>query len=122
MTIRGRLPYWAVLTILAVLGLTGIIVPALREWQWDHGVVNELGVAFLIAAVLGTTIDRWMKTEIAADVFRATLGYVMPKEFHSEIQKVLSFPFMCESHEMWYDIYSLQTDSVTVRVEISSSI
>ncbi|MGH7044919.1 MAG: hypothetical protein ACREE2_00845 [Stellaceae bacterium] len=36
-----------------------------------------------------------MKTEIAADVFHATLGYIMPEGFYAEFQKIISFPFMC---------------------------
>jgi hypothetical protein len=57
MTIGGKLPYWAVLTILAALGFVCIINPAWKEWQWDHGVINEIGIALLISAVLGAT-DR----------------------------------------------------------------
>ncbi len=118
MTIRGRLPYWAVLAILFVTGIAAIIIPAWNEWRWDHGVTTEIGIALLISSVLGATIDRWMKSEIASDVFRAAIGYVLPEEFHSEIQKIISFKFMCEAHDMWYDIHRLDEDEGSVFVRV----
>jgi hypothetical protein len=100
------------------MGIIAIVIPAWNEWQWDHGVTTEIGIALLISAVLGATIDRWMKSEIASDVFRAAIGYVLPEEFHSEVQKIISFKFMCEAHDMWYDIYRLDEDEDTVSVRV----
>jgi hypothetical protein len=118
MQIKGRLPYWAVLAILGVVGLAMIIAPAICEWKFDHGVISAIGTAFLIAAILGATIDRWMKGEIAADVFRATLGYILPVEFHKAMHDLISFPLMCEAHEMWYVLTEMCGDTVKVNVKI----
>lgn len=118
MKITGPLPYLATLTILAVLGLVGIIMPSVLAWKWDHGVINELGVAFLIAAILGATIDRWMKTSIAKDVFEAAFGFLVPEEFKKEIRRILGHRFMCIKHEMHFSVNKL--DAETVRVTTST--
>jgi hypothetical protein len=104
MKIAGRLPYWAILSVLAIFGLLAIIIPSIYEIRVDHGVISAIGTALVVAAILGFTIDRWMKAEIASDVFRAALGYILPKEFHDAIHNLISFSFMCEAHEMWYEI------------------
>jgi hypothetical protein len=122
MTLSGRLPYWAVLAFLATLGLLGLIAPALLGWTWDHGVISGIATALFIAAVLGATIDRWMKAEIASDVFHATLGYIMPAEFQAEISKITSFQFICDTHEMWYDVHLLTPEIVSVRVRCERSL
>jgi hypothetical protein len=117
MKITGELPYWAVLTILFLFGISAIIIPGIYEVRVDHGIIAAIGTAFLVASILGFTIDRWMKAEIASDVFRATLGYILPSEFHDAIHNLISFPFMCESHEMWYEITRINNNEAEVRVK-----
>src|SRR5207302_1982934 len=118
MKITGRLPYWSVLTILGCGGLFLIITPGIFEITFDHGISSGIGTALIVASILGATIDRWMKAEIASDVFRATLGYILPVEFHKAIHDLISFRFMCESHEMWYELTAINDDAVEVRVKI----
>jgi hypothetical protein len=117
MKITGKLPYWAILAILFFVGLLAIIIPGICELRVDHGVISAIGTALLVASILGATIDRWMKAEIASDVFRATLGYILPNEFHDAIHNLISFSFMCEAHEMWYEIIPINDNEVEVRVK-----
>ncbi|HXC27609.1 MAG TPA: hypothetical protein VNV38_06610 [Stellaceae bacterium] len=93
-----------------------LIVPSVTNLAADHGVVEAIGTAFLVAAILGFTIDRWMKAEIASDVFRSTLGYILPPEFQGEIAKIVSFKFIGDEHEMWYDIEQITSDTISCRV------
>jgi hypothetical protein len=79
-------------------GAAMIIVPAVLRWQWDQGIIRDLGTAVSIAALLALTIDRWLKTQIAQDVFQAALGYVLPTEFREEVASVARFKFLCERH------------------------
>lgn len=116
MTLGGRLPHWAILVILAAFGVLALVIPSNIGFASDHGVVEAIGTAILVAAILGFTIDRWMKSEIASDVFRSTLGYILPPEFQGEISKIVSFKFVCDEHEMWYDIKKLTADTVSCRV------
>lgn len=75
-----------------------IIVPPIFKWEWDQGIIREFGTAVFIAAFLGLTIDRWLKTKFAQDVFEAALGYIAPDEFREEIRRTISYKFLCERH------------------------
>jgi len=82
MTLRVRL-----VGILAV-GILILVFSKKVEWGpvWvvvGH-VVHDLGIAFVVAAVLGLTVDFSLKTEVAKDVFKATLGYILRPEFRDE--------------------------------------
>lgn len=117
MSIKGRLPHWAVLTLMLIASGAAIVVSDLLDWKWDHGLVPEFSKAIFVAGVLGLTIDRWLKTEIVSDVFNAAIGYFIPNEFQNEIRRITSFKFICESHDSWYTINRLDDDSVIVKVQ-----
>jgi len=74
-----------------VFGAAMIIVPPVLEWQWDRGIIRDFGIAVSITAMLGFTIDRWLKTQIARDVFEAALGYILPHEFREEVARIAGF-------------------------------
>jgi hypothetical protein len=94
----GKPPPWVLLGVMLLFGAAMIIVPAVFEWQWDRGIIRDFGTAVAIAAMLGFTIDRWLKTQIAQDVFQAALGYVLPEEFREEVASIARFKFLCERH------------------------
>jgi hypothetical protein len=73
-------PKWKMRTTLVAFALVGaalIWTWNRYELEWDHGVATELGVALIVAAILGFTIDGFLKTALAKDVFEATLGYIL---------------------------------------------
>lgn len=98
MNISGKLPLWVVLVFMACISLALIILPEVRGWTWDHGVIRDIGIALLSAAVLGFTIDRWLKDDIAKDVFKAALGYVLPEELRDEIRWITGFPSIARKY------------------------
>jgi hypothetical protein len=114
----SKTPPWVFLLGLLLLGAGMIILPAsLRtlSWEWDWGIIRDLGTALSIAAMLGLTIDRWLKkTQIARDVFEAALGYVAPEEFREEIRRTASFRFLCDRHVSRLTIDDLGNGQVRV--------
>jgi hypothetical protein len=89
---------------LLLFGAAMIILPAVLGWQWDRGIIRDFGTAVSITALLGLTIDRWLKTQIARDVFQAALGYILPQEFREEVARIASFKFLCERHVAKFQI------------------
>ncbi len=118
MKVTGRLPFWAVLSLMSVTGLTLILVPSLKRWTWDLGIIKELGIAALVASFLGFTIDRWFKSEIAHDVFVATLGYILPQEFRDEVRRITGYHFICDHHRLIITLEKLNSESVRMTVAV----
>jgi hypothetical protein len=104
MNLGGSLPPWAVLLFFLALGLALIFFPHFFEWQWDHGIAPEIGVAFLVASILGFTIERWMRAELRRDVFLASIGHLLPKEFRAEVSRIIGYTLICERHHLLIDI------------------
>jgi hypothetical protein len=121
-TLSGRLPPWAVLGIIFVIGLILIIVPAVRAWTWDYGIIRDIGVALLTTAVLGFTVDRWLKLEIAVDVFKAALGYVLPDEFREEVRRISNYKMLADKHALIIDVTRLDLDTVRATVMLERTV
>jgi hypothetical protein len=115
MNISGKLPPWVKLISIAVTGLAGILGPAIWSFPLDSA-VRDIGIALLAAAILAFTIDRWLKGDIAKDVFFATLGYILPDEFRQEIGRIIGFKLLCERHYMHVKITKIDDEHVRVTV------
>lgn len=120
MTIKGTLPPWAILAAIGAIGL-GLLVAgnigwgSWKDWPvWAHGLSRDIGIALLTTSVLGFTVDRWLKLDIAVDVFKAALGYVMPDDFRDEVRRISEYKLIAEKHSLIFDIQPLDQDTVQV--------
>lgn len=127
-TLKGKLPPWAVLVIIA-LGGTVFLIGGNVEWgiwgdksDWAHGLARDVGIALATTAVLGFTVDRWLKLEIAVDVFKAALGYVLPEEFREEIRRISNYKWICEKHLLIVQIDRLDPDTVKATIMVERTI
>lgn len=104
-------------TILICLGLFGaglIAIPPYFIHGTFEGILGDFGIAILIASILGMTVERYTKQrftkELARDVFEATIGHMLPKEFQDEMRSIYTQKAMCEDH---VQIISLKKDAAT---------
>jgi hypothetical protein len=118
----GKLPPWAVLTLFLILGLVLIFIPRVLDWQWDRGIVSEIGIAFLVASILGFTIDRWLKAEIRRDVFLASIGHVLLPEFRDEVSRIVGYALICERHLLLVKIESIGDGLVRITSHVERTI
>ena len=104
--IRGPLPRWVYFLVLSICGI-GLIYFA-HSLKEKLGIVSETlrdaGIAAVTASILGFTIDRWIKADLAKDVFQVAVGYIFPTEFREEIRRILAYRFICEKHHLIVDI------------------
>jgi hypothetical protein len=114
MKLGGKLPGWAALALFLLLGLALIFVPRVLEWQWDRGIISEIGVACLVASILGFTIDRWMRAELRKDVFLASIGHLLPSEFRAEVSRIIGYKLICERHRLLIKIENIGNGVVRV--------
>lgn len=91
------------LTGLMLVGLVLVLSPhfvAMGEWGLFPA---HLGIAFLVSGILGLTVEKYTKTrfasEIANDVFKHTLGHLLPNEFQEEMRWIYEQKVICRNHQ-----------------------
>lgn len=109
--------------------LTGLLVAGAGfqwispfTWPWLAHLINEMGVALVVAAILGLTVDWALKAEFARDVFRAAFSYVIPSEFKNEVAKILTYDFMAEKHLWKVQIKKVDDETVLVTCSIERTL
>jgi hypothetical protein len=122
MKLSGKLPPWAILALFLVLGLALIFIPHFFEWRWDYGITPEIGIALVVASILGFTIDRWMRAELRRDVFLASIGHVLAPEFRSEVSRIVGYSLVCERHQLLIKIEGIGNDLVRITSHIERAI
>jgi hypothetical protein len=68
--IEGQRRKWKLRAVLAgVFIVGGVIVGLAHFWPWEtlREITKEIGVAFMVAAILGVTIDEASKNELIRD-------------------------------------------------------
>ena len=92
----GRLPPWAIMLSSLAIGIVLIIIPEYFGHEWYYESIRDVGVALLVASILGFTIDRWFKSELQKDAFLAAMGRVLPTAFQEEVRRIVSFNLLAE--------------------------
>jgi hypothetical protein len=117
-----RLPFgWSTglgirLFLVGLVGLFLTFLPAISFWGHFEFQPRDIGVALMTAAVLGFTIDFWLKRTLTEDAVRATLGSILNPVFHGELRRLFGYDFLCERHFLRLEIVSIpDTDYVRVK-------
>jgi len=107
--------------IMALVVLVGVLL-MLSSDKVPLGIwrtlVQHLGTAAIIAAVLGFTIDWWLKRQIAEDVFSVAMGYELPTDLKEEMRHVYSSRVICKNHMQIVTITKIDDDHVSVDVAL----
>jgi hypothetical protein len=61
-------------------------------------IVDSLAIALMTAAILGLTVDVFLKKQIIADVFAASMGYILTPDLREEVKNLYELEFMCVKH------------------------
>ena len=85
-------------------------------------VVKEVGVAFMIAAVLGSTIDTLLKIELVRDAFLVAFSYAFPSALKGEILRIMRYRLICDRHFLVVRIEKIDDDTVRVTCETNRKV
>jgi hypothetical protein len=118
LSLAGNLPRWFILLLVAGLGIISIYAATFISNDATSTILKELGVALLIAPILAFTIDRWMKDELRENAVKSTINSIIRPEFHSELQRIFHYEFLCESHNMLISIESISENEVRVTAAV----
>lgn len=123
---RRSLILGVILVVGAGLVSASALVPNGIWWAILSALFVGVGVAAFTAAILGFTIDRWLKTDIARDVFLTAIGHYLPENFREllkdEMIRLASHKTLCEKHEMKLIIEPIDASHVKVTTSISRTI
>jgi hypothetical protein len=81
---------------------------------WMQRTLEDIGIALVTASILGITIDRALKIELARDVFIAAFRYVVPSALKEELLKIITYRLICERHHWLVQIEKLDDNFVRV--------
>ena len=63
---------------------------------WESGIPHEIGVALLISALLGFSIDFYLRRSIARDAFEGAMGYFLPEDIKEAVQYIGAMDWFAE--------------------------
>jgi hypothetical protein len=91
---------------------------------WSE-VLTALGIALIISAILGFTVDSRIKarltSELKEDVFRAAMGYLFPEEIRDEVRWFYNFPVVAERRSYHISIKHIEGNEFADFVEVTTS-
>jgi hypothetical protein len=124
--IGGPFPRWGTLSIIGAIGAVLIIFPHLLipdSWRVATEISDGFGIALLTSAFLAFTIERWLRGDLAKDIFLTAIGHHLPESYREalkfELMRLASYPFLCERHLMIIKIEPMDgNESVRVTTAI----
>ena len=120
LNIGGPFPRWQILLGWAVLGLALIIWPhPFLERSNPLGLISEgIGIAVLSSAILGFTIERWLRSDLSKDVFLTSIAYHLPTEYRealrSQLSRLAGYKYVCDHHILKIKIEEIDDQNVRV--------
>jgi hypothetical protein len=108
----------AILLASALFGIALISLSHFCPWEISRDIMKEIGVAFLIAAIIGATIDSILKVELLRDVFFATFKYAFHPALQNEILRIMRYRLICDNHALRVKIEIIDSEAVRVTCEM----
>ena len=121
---------WKRRLILAGLFVLGVVLIALAQrfpsWLWLHEIfaeiAKEIGIALVIAAALGATVDTALKIELVRDAFFAAFQYAFPPPLQGEILRIMRYRLICQKHFLLVRLEEIDKDTVRITCEVNRRI
>jgi hypothetical protein len=86
-------------------------------WSWLAHLAGALSPPLFTAGILGLTVDIFLKRELARDVFVAAFRYILPDELKEEVQRIISYKFLCIDSTTIVSISAPSNDIVRVEIK-----
>ncbi len=102
--------------LVASLFMPGELYGALKTF------FNELGIAIIIAAIIGIGIEYGLSQRLAEDAFKASIGYILPKELRGELEWIYKQEIIAKKHKETVTITPINDDLVEIVVEINRTL
>ena len=60
--------------------------------------IGHIGVALMTAVIVGAALDWFFHQRLVEDVFKASIGYILPDDLKGEVRALYEAPFVCIEH------------------------
>lgn len=113
---RWHLPFLMVLV--SLLGVIIILVAyiLLTEGKGDWQLLHDIGVGFLVAGILGITVDQVLRRQLAKEAFVASIGYILPDELKEEMKWIYEAHILCIEHIQTCKLTAIDDDTCILNV------
>ncbi len=101
--------------LLVVFGLIGVsmtlwVTDELISGSWPQRFVETVGFAFIVAAVIGVTIETTFTHRIAQNVFEVAFGYLLHPDLRNEVRWIYSIRCIASEYKHEYELSALPED------------
>ncbi len=128
LNIGGRLTRWQILLATLTFGLLLIVAPHAAfspevHFGWEVGhpvtlIAEGIGIALVSSGVLGFTIERWLRSDLAKDIILTAIGLHLPDPYRaalrSELIRLSGYKFVCEKHILKIKIEPVDANCVRI--------
>jgi len=117
--------FWRALASFAIAGLLLIISAYFLPdtWKLRRLLLEAVGEAFIVAAILGLTVDKYLKGDLirraSQDVHKYLVGYNLPDEIKQRIQQLMGTVFIRRNWHIAYTLSPSGKDEVVIDVVYS---
>ena len=83
----------------------------------DRGLWHEIGVAFLIAALLGFSIDFYLHRSIAKDAFEGAMGYFLPDDIKEAVRYIGAIDWFAEDFSITVNLAKIDDELIKCTIK-----
>jgi hypothetical protein len=84
----------------------------------DAGLFHEIGVAALIAALLGFSIDFYLHRSIAKDAFEGAMGYFLPDDIKEAVRYIGAIDWFAEEFSLTINLKKIDDETIKCTLKI----
>lgn len=117
--------FWSSLLLIALLGLAALIGAHYMPLAWALGraLAISIGEALLVAAILGLTVDKYIKEflvrEASKDIYKYLVGYKLPEGIQNRLRDLMGTSLIRRNYQVTYTLTPLPSDQMLLDVKYS---
>jgi hypothetical protein len=82
------------------------------------GFLHDVGIASIIAAFLGFSIDTYLQQRIARDAFEGAMGYFLPGDLKEAVRYIGSIDWFAEEFSLTVKLEKLPDDLISCSIKV----
>ena len=109
---------WTEVGLLSIIALIGLVLLLVAFFTPPHSIGEFLllgtGSSFIIASIVGLTIELGLSQRLAKEAVEAGLGYLVLPEAREELRRIYEQKFMCVRHQTTITIIGTEDDDAVM--------